>query len=62
MVKTRAVQAPEKMYKLMLVDYSMPGLDGPSFTREVAKFCEEEGIWMPLVCCCTAYTEKNYRI
>ena len=48
------------MYKLIFVDYSMPEMDGPTFTRELSKFCKLFNIEMPYVCCCTAYTEKNF--
>ena len=49
------------MYTLLLIDYSMPGLDGPTLTIRIASFLEEKGIEMPFVCCCTAYAEENYQ-
>lgn len=60
MIKQR-FESQTSMYTLLLIDYSMPSLDGPSLTVEIAKFLEEKGIDMPLVCCCTAYAEENYQ-
>ena len=48
------------MYKVVLLDYSMPEMDGPAFTRELTEFCKSNGIEMPYVCCCTAYTGENF--
>ena len=36
LVKER-INVPGTMYKLLIVDYSMPELDGPSFTVEVSR-------------------------
>ena len=60
MIKAR-VREGQVMYKALFVDYSMPEMDGPTFTRELAKFCKFFDIEMPLVCCCTAYTEVNFK-
>ena len=60
MVKQR-FESQTSMYTLLLIDYSMPGLDGPSLTIKIAKFLKEKGINMPFVCCCTAYAEENYQ-
>ena len=54
MVKER-FESQTRMYTLLLIDYSMPSLDGPSLTIEIANFLKEKGIDMPFVCCCTAY-------
>ena len=43
MIKAR-VKQKQTMYKLLFVDYSMPEMDGPTFTRELTKLCKLYGI------------------
>ena len=43
MIKKR-VETTASVYKLLLIDYSMPGFDGPSLTIEIAKYLEEKGM------------------
>ena len=53
------------MYKLILLDYSMPDLDGPQvaiLVREI--ICENENFGeanVPYICCCTAYAEASFK-
>ena len=76
MVPTKAVKLVEerlakvalgtaKMYKLLLIDYSMPDLDGIELVKKLramidaSQLCEEQ----PIYCCCTAYdTEEHHDI
>ena len=56
------------MYNLIILDYSMPVMDGPQFVIQLKAMIEaEEANWpgsklkMPYICCCTAYRDVNYR-
>ena len=68
MVSTKAIQLVEDriakvaqgtavMYKLLLLDYSMPDLDGIELVQKLralvdaSEVCKEQ----PIYCCCTAY-------
>ena len=50
--------------KLILVDYSMPDIDGPTCTKLMRQFMSEEmGLLrkvQPLICILSAYTEQSY--
>lgn len=53
------------MYKLILLDFSMPDIDGPEVARQARVIFEEQGksdadISNPVICCCTAYTEATF--
>ena len=54
-----------QLYKLILLDFSMPEMDGPEVAREIAKIYRENPLLqqsqMPFICCCTAYTEAQFR-
>ena len=50
------------MYKLILMDFSMPECDGPAATKRIRKYltkkkCDKQ----PMICCCTAYSETEFR-
>ena len=53
------------MYKIILLDYSMPDLDGPQTARRISELFKENPILSshqkPFICCCTAYTEAQYQ-
>mmetsp|Transcript_38017 Transcript_38017/g.49929 ORF Transcript_38017/g.49929 Transcript_38017/m.49929 type:complete len:86 (-) Transcript_38017:39-296(-) len=49
------------MYKLILLDFSMPLCDGPSTTRAIRALLSkhnESACHTPLICIVTAYQEK----
>ena len=53
------------MYKLILLDYSMPDMDGPEVARQARKFFKEHSTSEadrldPVICCCTAYTDATF--
>ena len=46
------------IYKLIMMDYSMPDLDGPGVTRAIRKFLTDSGVareQQSFICCMTAY-------
>lgn len=51
------------LYKLILLDYSMPGMDGTEVAKEIHRIYRESddvtAAEIPYICCCTAYTEKS---
>ena len=59
------------MYKLIMVDFCMPEMDGPTLTRYVRKTISKyqaktrgsEGLSLtqPYICCCTAYMEPSFK-
>ena len=50
-----------EMYKLFLLDYSMPEMDGPQVAIEIRKILQEQDISQPMICCCTAYDDISYQ-
>ena len=49
------------MYKVILLDYSMPDMDGPQVSIKIRKIISSTGLAEPFICCCTAYSENVYR-
>ena len=57
------VNARLPMYKLIMIDFSMPVVDGPSATSAIRSYLTEVGIareHQPYICCMSAYSEKNF--
>ena len=57
MIKQRG-DAPTQtipMYKLIILDYSMPEIDGPKTASAVRMYIDSKELQMPFICCCTAY-------
>ena len=49
------------MYELILLDYSMPGMDGPQFCRKLIQILNDYNLPLPFICCCTAYAEASFK-
>ena len=49
------------MYKLIILDYSMPEIDGPRTAAEIRQYIDSKGLQMPFICCCTAYNEAAFK-
>jgi CheY-like chemotaxis protein len=47
-------------YTLILLDYSMPKIDGPATAVEVCRMYKEAGVELPHIVCLTAFTEKIF--
>ena len=49
------------MFQLILLDFSMPDLNGPEVAILIRKIVNEAGmLQQPYICCCTAYTDPSY--
>ena len=60
MVKDR-VESGKRMYRLILMDYSMPICDGPSAIREIRGYLStSQPDQNPFICCLTAYSEQSF--
>ena len=55
------LEGKASMYKVILLDYSMPDMDGPQVSIKVREITKSTGLAEPFICCCTAYTEAGYR-
>ena len=58
-------QGYAQMYKLILLDFSMPDIDGPEVARQIRIFLKKQSqseaeIPNPVICCCTAYTDSTF--
>ena len=55
------------MYKVILMDYSMPDMDGPTVVAKIRKLLEHSyddfaaEYQQPYICCCTAYDEAGFK-
>ena len=52
------------MFKIILMDYSMPEMDGPTTVKNMKKLFERNAInvsQQPYICCCTAYDEITFK-
>ena len=73
MVSTKAVdivkeriaktnQGITSMYKIMLIDYCMPDLDGLEFLKNVRSMIDaNKSLSHPIYCCCTAYDSPEHQ-
>ena len=50
-----------EMYKIILLDYSMPGIGGLEVAKIICNLVQEHDLKKPYLCCCTAYTSEKYR-
>ena len=61
-VKNRLTKG-QPMYKLILMDFSMPVIDGPTGSRMIRDLLSEAGIAeedQTFICCVTAYSETKF--
>ena len=49
------------MYQVVLLDFSMPEMDGPEVATKLIQTLKEANIEKPLICCCTAYAEASFK-
>ena len=47
-------------YALILLDYSMPKIDGPAAAVEICRLYKEANVECPYIICLTAFTEKIF--
>ena len=50
-----------QMYKIIILDFSMPEMDGPAVANEIRRRVGEKNIEIPYICCCTAYDDYSFR-
>lgn len=54
-----------KMYDIILLDYSMPEMDGPQVAIEIRRLFQNSILLdedkVPFICCCTAYSEASFK-
>ena len=58
---SKRIESKDPLYKLILLDYSMPEKDGPQTASDIRSLCEEKGVVKPHICCVTAYSEDQFR-
>ena len=49
------------MYKIIILDYSMPHMDGPQVALEIRQRLNDTNIETPYICCCTAYEVSTFK-
>ena len=49
------------MYKVILLDYSMPVMDGLETAKEIRQLLQRHEAYQPYIACCSAYDEDNFK-
>ena len=49
------------MYKIIFLDYSMQGMDGPEVAIQIAHIVQNANLQLPTICCCTAYEGESFK-
>ena len=44
-----------EMYKTVLLDFSMPDMDGPETARQMRSLLAKHDAFQPFIICCSAY-------
>ena len=54
-----------EMYKVILLDFSMPFMDGPEVATRIIELIKESPHLseedVPFICCCSAYTDPSFK-
>ena len=56
-----ALKSATPMYEIILLDYSMPEMDGPQVATQIFELVKKYKIGKPYICCCTAYAEASFQ-
>ena len=54
------IEAGCPLYPVILLDFSMPELDGPSTAIQIRKLCTDANLACPWMACVTAYTDPQF--
>ena len=57
----KAILGKALPYTLLLIDYSMPNIDGIELVKAARQIYAQNGLPQPLYCCCTAYASEQHR-
>ena len=49
------------MYKLILIDFSMPDMNGPDLAKLIVGMINDTGLSLPYIGCVTSYMEESFR-
>lgn len=49
------------MYKLVVLDFMLPKIDGPRAARMIKKRLQDEGLPAPFFCCTCPYAEVPFK-
>mmetsp|Transcript_17063 Transcript_17063/g.22990 ORF Transcript_17063/g.22990 Transcript_17063/m.22990 type:complete len:88 (-) Transcript_17063:71-334(-) len=55
------VQAKKPIPKVLLIDFSMPGLDGPQTAIHIRELVRDAGRPLPYMACYSAYNERTFK-
>ena len=63
-VRKRLSNSNNPMYKLIMMDFSMPIMNGPDATRKIRAMLEKKGFASddPVICLVTAYQERSKQL
>ena len=60
LIKLKQNSAAPWSYSLILLDYSMPKMDGPTTAMHICELYKKHGVEIPHIVCLTAFTEKIF--
>ena len=49
------------MYKVILLDYSMPVMDGLETAKQIRQLLQRHEAYQPYIICCSAYDEDSFK-
>mmetsp|Transcript_16159 Transcript_16159/g.21881 ORF Transcript_16159/g.21881 Transcript_16159/m.21881 type:complete len:110 (-) Transcript_16159:52-381(-) len=55
------IQERKPIPKVLLIDFSMPGLDGPQTAIHIRELCKDAGRAVPYMACYSAYNEHTFK-
>ena len=56
------IATKQPIYKVILLDYSMPEMDGVETAKEIQKICKTARLDLPTIFCVTAYQHESYEV
>ena len=57
----KRIKEKKPIYRLVLMDFAMPEVDGCECANQIRHFISSKGFAQPAIVCLTAYTETQFR-